>query len=156
MEGVWWWCISARLCVVSAIVVRRRGGRAVDTNARRPELSALPMYIPLRLYPRRPSHIPYTYIIFYVYTYICIMYVRIYFIYIYIGIYTLYAYIRLAAAVADSARAARSPDPRNAVVSVGGHRRVSAVPTIRKARSRYCEPYNAAPRSTTVVTRYAT
>lgn len=41
-----------------------------------------------------------------------------------------YIYIRLAAAVAASARAARSPDPRNAVVSVGGHRRVSAVPTI--------------------------
>lgn len=72
---VWWWCISARLCVVSAIVVRRRSGRVVatavaDTNARRPELSALPMYIPLRLYPRRPAHTPYTYIIFYVYTYI--------------------------------------------------------------------------------------
>lgn len=57
----WWWCISARLCVVSAIVVRRRSGRVAtavaDTNARRPELSALPMYIPLRLYPRRPAHI---------------------------------------------------------------------------------------------------
>lgn len=36
------------------------------------------------------------------------------------------------ATVAASARAAPHdhPDPRNAVVSVGGHRRVSAVPTI--------------------------